>query len=252
MDLDIAIENCTFRLKTAMQSIASKDESCMKGHSYVLACQEHRNLAALKIQLYADKAQFTEHLRASVAIWLKFCQSIAAGQQYQAESFCGTRFYPLFDALALGDVNKATEIANFYPDQWHPDWEYEEDYLYYKFICQYLLRLKQRNTSDLDELLQRWKVVVENNTGNDFSVCTGLLNSDRDEFMSGLLGLIEEREQKFEDWRETASYIPEVEYCNRYVYVNGLGLLSLASLSNMRINETILTLPDIAIVSPSI
>ena len=99
-----------------------------------------------------------------------------------------------------------------------------------RIVFEELLKAGEEEAGEREILLEKYIVLVRE----------GVFGFD------ALNNIILQREARFDAWRETSSYNPEIELGTRYIYVAGLGLLRLAEIGNMKIDDDIVSLPQIA------
>lgn len=251
MDFDIYEENALFRLKESLDSINEKDKSQQNGFSYFSVASEYRKIGCLRILIAADKEAFASSLTKSSQAWMHYL-SLAKYQEkvrFSREFTCGVRFNAMIDAVVCNNMGYAKAIASCYPEKHDNEYEYEDDFLFYKFIAKMILKSDSNDEKILQSILHRWKGVLDGSDSSYFNICRSLLNQSEAEFIVSLKKIIDERKDKFEQWKRTPSYIEEVAHTNQHIYVTGLALIKLAELNGMSINEQFETIPEICKLS---
>jgi len=246
MDYEIFEQNALIRLIESLESISAKDESEQNGFSYYSVSKEYRKIACLRLLSKANKKEFASSLAKSAQAWIYFMGLIKQGRNFEDEFNCGIRYISLFDALSCGIIKYAVAIAKSYPNKHTSDYEYEDDFLFYQFISQLTLLSQDEKHKDLKEILARWKEVLQGDPCCFYNICEALQHNDKDAFSNALIEIIQERNEKFENWKISPSYIEEVVASSQHIYVNGLALLRLAELLNIDISEEFESLPNIS------
>lgn len=98
-----------------------------------------------------------------------------------------------FDSLSCLDSNNALSIARLSPATHNPLYEYEEEFLYMKFIMQYYVGESEQ---ELQVLLDSWLVLLDGNDDTRFDLCEAFLGSDFEILEEALLAAIEAAQQE--------------------------------------------------------
>lgn len=247
-DSDIYIENTSSQIADYLLSIHGKNEFEQNGSAYLNLALSYRSRACLKLLSHLDRENFSDDLLRSVQTWIFYITSSDTkldNNQYA----CGTRFGALCDALVIGQLNAAAKVDSYFPQSFNPDYEYEDDYLFFKLLGQLILNLIDKDVSQIFNLLDRWEVVLEGGDSALYNTMLALVNVDSANFTESLHELLQERNEKFDKWKETSFFNSEVEQSNRFIYINGLAMLQVSSLYGIKIDEAFDLLPSAAIFS---
>ncbi|MEO0559116.1 MAG: hypothetical protein AAF170_13140 [Bacteroidota bacterium] len=133
---------------------------------------------------------------------------------------------PFHDAVAVGQLELATEIGRLSPPEWYPDFEYEEDFLY----AQLLFGLVDpQQAGDLSTLVDRHEEALRGVDDPRNAVCRALIDRDAQAFIDAFEAFIEMVAAEIATAR-TESY---QFYDFQEVSVEGLALLRMADLAGL-------------------
>lgn len=181
-------------------------------------------------------------------LWQRLSQSARAFAHWLAgtpdESKLGSVGLPYFDALAAGDELAAKEVALRQRHSWARGEEYEEDFLLMEFLTR-----KGMNSppSELQRLLERWRIVLDGASDARLDVCSALVQSDGPGFSAALAQYLDERAEDFLAQGEGLS--AERLATEGNLSVEGLGFLRLAGASGLRAAEAWIHVPEVARVT---
>lgn len=133
---------------------------------------------------------------------------------------------PVFDCVASGYWQAARYIAHYSRKQWNPDYEYEDDFLYARFVLEHLIL--GGPVSEAAAMLDDYERALEGGSDLRLDICRALLERDADELDLGLRALMAARAERA--WaqveRGVITHDPATWY--PHVSVEGLALLALA------------------------
>lgn len=151
---------------------------------------------------------------------------------------------PFLDAVAIGDIEAAAEIARHQRRTWAKGEEYEEDFLFYHYFMQ---RFFSDTSEDLcASLLDRWETALQGSEDPRLGVCRALQTHDADSFDAGMEAFLAERRAKYERLidRELISK-PEQDTEAKFS-VEGLALVRLAEQLGLPTKEDYPGVPSIS------
>jgi hypothetical protein len=145
------------------------------------------------------------------------------------DSPCPTsRALPFFDAVAGGDFDCAERIAGAVAQNWIAQLEYEEDFLYMRFLMR-AVKLGRATGDEFDALLARYAVVLDGRADPRFEVC-GALRAGRDELFEAALGALMESEYDgYIAALGDGSIDPDEAVTTKLVSLEGLALSGIAA-----------------------
>jgi hypothetical protein len=156
----------------------------------------------------------------------------------------GSKAAPFFDAVACGDDQAAQELAQACPPAADRTSEYEEDFLYVRFLVdQFFLGA---TVPDGRVLLERYEGVLDGSEDPRLDVLRALLQADSDEFDAALGRLMEDRESRWKKLAEKDVLPPEVLATEGAVSVEGLALVRFAATRGLAVSDNHLFIPSIA------
>ncbi|RKG86096.1 Imm49 family immunity protein [Corallococcus terminator] len=201
-------------------------------------CQNFRIAGIGSLLMSGTSARLHECLHASARAFVHFASSVPEGQNLTS------RAEPFFDAVACGDTEAARELARLSPRACDRNREYEEDFLFVRFLMDhFFLGLDAREGK---ALLKRYEEVLESSEDSRLAVCQALLVADEARFDEGLSRMMEAREVRFRKLREKESAAEEVLATEGYVSVEGLALVRLAVSKGLHPLEDHLFIPSVA------
>ncbi len=201
-------------------------------------CQNFRIAGIGSLLMSGTPARFHECLHASARAFVHFASSAPEAQKLTS------RAEPFFDAVACGDTEAAHELARLSPRGPDRNREYEEDFLFVRFLMDHFFL--GMDASEGQALLERYEKVLEGSTDTRLAVCRALLEADGAGFDEALTRLMEEREVRFRKLRDKESVTEEVLATEGYVSVEGLTLVRLAISKGLHPQEDFLFVPAVA------
>lgn len=181
-------------------------------------CGHYRNVAVSFLLLDGDLDAFAHGLIDSA---LTRRQLLRRGVPEEPDhAFRASFLDPFHDAVAVGQLGLAAEIARRSPDTWYPDFEYEEDFLY----AQLLFGLLDRGTQDLSALADRHDDALRGVDDPRGAVCRALIGRDPVAFVEAFEEFVRTKVAETAEARETSYAFYEYQE----VSVEGLALLRLA------------------------
>ena len=184
-------------------------------------CGNHRLMGIGALLLLGDAETLQSHLYRSGRTFLALVL-----QSGGASTFALSRISPFFDALAAGDVQGAREMAVLAPRARQVDLEYEEDFLYVRFLMDHCLL--GQSEAEGRRCLERFESVLQGSEEPRLDVCRALLARDEQGIEEALLRLVSAQQQRYVWLHERGSLSRETWATEAKVCVEGLALLVLA------------------------
>lgn len=201
-------------------------------------CQNFRIAGIGSLLMSGTSVRFHECLHASARAFVHFTSFAPEAQKLNS------RAEPFFDAVACGDTEAARELARLSPRAPDRNREYEEDFLFVRFLMDHFyLGVDAREGQ---RLLERYEKVLEGSVDARLAVCRTLLTGDGNGFDKALTRMMEEREVRFRKLRDKESMAEEVLATEGYVSVEGLALVRLAVSKGLHPLEDFLFIPSVA------
>ncbi|MCY1043639.1 hypothetical protein OV208_20135 [Corallococcus sp. bb12-1] len=242
--VEIARHNQSLILAETLEALAQSQESPAGLFSNAAVC--YRVLALCTLLQGADTEGFAGLLCKAGQARLAFLELASQGaRRYEPEFLLASDNCGFSDALASGDLDTARAIARLSPTRHAQDLEYEEDYLFSRFL--HLWVLAPRDTAGLELALERWASVVEEGDPDmRLHACRELMEKNPDRFSQALQTLVTERKREYRAYRKQLDFDEEVAATTGKVYLDGLALLRLAELEGLGPLPAYELLPELA------
>jgi hypothetical protein len=171
--------------------------------------------------LFVDYAtrDFLQDLDRSARAFLHYLETRGSDEQLASRSS------PLFDAIACNDLECAAEIARFSTNRFRPDVEYEEDFLYFRFVCSDLLESAHEEKA---HLVERYMELAEGRVDGRLALCLALQAQEARAFDEALELLIDEHKTRYAELRDSQGVAEEELLTEGHLCVEGLAWVRLA------------------------
>ena len=177
----------------------------------------------------ADVDEFTENLVRSAHARRFFLERSKSDENLDDRHLALSRGSTLLDAMASGDLTLAREIASLSIRDWHPAWEYEDDFCFFHFLNQSLVDATQPLGTAHAATLITFERALEGGKSPRLDVCKALIARNSLAFKDALIDRLNEIEAELDEEREF-TYVLEGDLCywpRSFVSVEGLALLRL-------------------------
>ncbi|RKH08384.1 hypothetical protein D7X74_31715 [Corallococcus sp. CA047B] len=242
--VEIARHNQSLILAETLEALAQSHAPPAELFSNAAVC--YRVLALCTLLQEADTEGFAGLLCKAGQARLAFLELASQGtRRYEPGFLLASDNCGFSDALASGDLDTARAIARLSPARHGQDLEYEEDFLFTRFL--HLWVLAPRDTAGLELALERWaSVVEEGDPDTRLSACRALMEKSPDRFSLALQALVTERKREYRAYRKQLDFDEEVAATTGKVYLDGLALLRLAELEGLGPLPAYELLPELA------
>jgi hypothetical protein len=198
-----------------------------------------------------DQDEFRDNLVRSGHARRYFLKRSADEQHTTGRHLAVSRTDALFDCLAAGSLSLAKEIVDLSVDEWHGDWEYEDEYWYRKFVGALLSErwAKKAGRTSAEDALRRLAAAIGDDAAPRHQVCNALLGRDQVVFNEALFNLLEAARAQFDEKRASivsAELPTALFWLKSFVSIEGLALVRLAQLSGMSADEYLPLCPEAA------
>lgn len=160
-----------------------------------------------------------------------------------------TRQNGFFDAVAAGHLPLAADLAAESDAAFNPQWEYEDDYAYQRFLMSLVLAGGPAPITVAQRaVLDRFEAALEGEVTPRLRICNALAAKHADAFVDSFNALLEEDQERVDEERESDRVL-EGDLCfwpTSYVFVEGLALLKLAELVGVPARGPFARCPDLA------
>jgi hypothetical protein len=197
--------------------------------------ESYQALAICALLADGDAEKFRTHLATSGQTRRYFLARAEREGVADDRRLAPSRTQAVLDALVAGDLPLARGIARRSPTDWNPNWEYEDDHCYYRFVHEIVLE------TPVDEfaprLLKRFEHALEGDDSIRLEACRALAEGDGQAFAEALLGLIEEQQEAADAGRGTAMDSAFLYWARSFVSIEGLALMRLAELLDFELDR---------------
>lgn len=197
----------------------------------------------------ADVDQFRENLvRSGYARRYFLRKSLEEGNDRDRHLSLGWT-KALLDSVAAGHLRLARDIINLSIETWEPNWEYEDDFCFYQFLQQVVMNPDYLSNPELEEILARFERALEGGDSLRLEVCKALLRREGGNFSAALYELMQEKQEMHDEQRERMLEPGPSTYVfwpRSFVSVEGLGLIKIAEVVGIKIDEDFPLCPRIA------
>ncbi len=132
---------------------------------------------------------------------------------------------PLFDAIVVNDRDVAMRIARSLRPTWNEGWEFEDDFLYVRFLTSRFFL--DASADELTDILSRFEQIVDGDASPRLDICRAILAKDKDDFEASLDALIDEWTAVQARKIESGVLSPEEVATSGRVFLEGLALIRL-------------------------
>lgn len=199
-------------------------------------CAAWRRLAVSKLLLRGTPDDFFADLYKSGRAWLWYLERNPTPDDLTSQAL------PYLDALASNDLDGARGIAQRSRKAHQADDEYEEDFLYMRF----LMDLITGPDVALPPLLARYEQVLEGNEDFRLDACRALLAGDGVALDAALDAVMTEKKARAERLLAKDALNPDAAATTERVSVEGLALVRLATLRGVKVRQVHPLIPPVA------
>jgi hypothetical protein len=201
------------------------------GRFYERAAECLRAHAILRVLFDAKPEKFSNDLVMSGQArrgYLRRCRADGFSDHYGARARTGS----LLDALAAGDFELATDIAQLSPDRFQAGDEYEDDFCYQLFLgsC-----AAGEPAASRTAVLARFGAVLGNASPTRFEVCRAIDARSANDFAEAFEALL--RERKAEVAKDGAVKEDLVAAIGAQIFVEGVALLKVARREGIAVHD---------------
>lgn len=242
--LEMARYNQSLVLQETLEVLAASPSPESMHFSNATVC--HRVLAICWLLQDADVEGFAHGLCKAGQARLALLERVARGDvSADPELLVASDNAGFSDALAAGDLDTARAIARLSARQHAQGLEYEEDFLFSRFLHLQVLEPRERETQA--RLLERWEQVVDSGDPDlRLGVCQALHAADAGRLPDAFQALVDARAHEFREYRKQLDFDPEVAATVGKVYIDGLALARLCELASLPVPEALELLPALA------
>lgn len=206
----------------------------------------YRLIGIARLLTEGDPDAFRGSLHRSGCAALHLFELLEQGVELEPKNLTMRENPGFADAVIAGDMELATRLAELAPKRHFEDYEYEDDFLRYHLLHQMLLGA---DDPGLFRILQRWETVLEGQSSASWALSRALVERDADAFGESILDLVDEHVMRFEEFRTSAGYVPEVDASLGNLLMDGLVALRFAESRGIPTETEYRFMPDLARLS---
>jgi len=236
--LTVLIDEASFSLAELAPRLRTRQAN--RVHALEL-CRQFRRRGIASLLLRGEARSLHRDLQRSGAAYAEYLTW--ASDEHKASS----KASPFFDAVACGDGTAAALIASRTAVDPKLDEEYEDDFIYMRWLMGRFY-LRQQDAS-LDMMLGRYEVLLDGAEDARALICQALRRGDSEKFDTALQTLIQQREDDYASGIEADQILEEEWATEGKVFVEGLALLRLAAQLGLEIQRDYLFIPSLALRS---
>ncbi|WNG20180.1 Imm49 family immunity protein [Cystobacter fuscus] len=226
--LEIDQENIRFILRSLLDSLRSGPQPLeLEGVTTQEISIRYRRLAICSLLLDASTASFYRLLSHSSQAYLSVLRKVDWSTIASSYYLCASRALPFFDAIAASDLGTARDIAQASALSWMEEDEYEDDFLYMRFLMELT---SDRQSPGLARMLQRFRKVAAGSAPARLKVCEALIARDGAAFGAAMEELELERQEELERLRRNSGTDPQRLSTEAHVFIEGLAVVRLAGM----------------------
>jgi len=155
------------------------------------------------------------------------------------------RLFPFLDAVAAGDRECARAIAAIARATWNPDEEYEDDFLYVRFLMTHMLT--GADVTKCADLLDRWGAVLDGASDVRFDLCCALLQHVAPDFEEALVSLLDEEKARYRRLSRAGALAQEIEATEANLSIEGIALVRVARANGLPVRSSYWGVPSLAL-----
>ncbi|WP_437949724.1 hypothetical protein WME98_02045 [Sorangium sp. So ce296] len=232
--LDAYIDNAGTRIARWVPLLAS---GSLGWSDVQRLCGAFRQRAVCTLLLGGTVRGFQQDLMKSGAAFAHHLRSVPEAVKITSQA------KPFFDAIGAGAWSCAADIASHSRMSPDPDREYVEDFLYVQLLMKHFFL--GASAAECEAILARCEAALQGADRTRVDLCAALLAGDAARFDVFLRALLDRRADLVEQAIARGAMPEEAWSWLRYFSSEGLALLRLASIKNMKIGETYRHVPDI-------
>ena len=193
----------------------------------------YRQNASCQYLLTGNTTAFVDNMHRSAGSFLYFLQTSKEQDKRTSEN------EPYFDAIVGGFMKTVGQMAKYSRSSCNFDYEYEDDFLYTHFLLSYFFR-----EADGQKILSDYEAVLEGDDDVRFDLCKSFFEKDPDMFNDKFEQFLVERDENMIKMISRETVGEDIWSWSKYISMEGLALLKLASLLNFKTNTNYKQIPE--------
>ena len=204
-------------------------------------CEGHRQAGVCSLLLHGDGNAYFDSMAKSCGAFMEFLQHAVDARVTLSKAL------PLLDAINGGYWDAADTIAARLPQEVNPDYEYEEDFKYRRFLIEFGVR-----GSDGRAALASFADAAGETDEARVAVCEALVAKDEKEFHENLCIFLEQDAEQIEAKIARGALTDAQWSWQRYYCSEGLALLRIAQRRGIGADVNYLRVPQELLDSPAV
>jgi hypothetical protein len=148
-----------------------------------------------------------------------------------------SRTEAFLDCMAAGELVVARDIAALSPGTWNPNWEYEEDHYFYRFLHRLVDPSIVRGDLVLQESVDKIETALEGARWSQLEVLRALVERDERAFADALEAVLMEESRKLDQKRPAVVASKFLFWPRSFVSIQGLALIRAAELLELDVSQ---------------
>lgn len=201
-------------------------------------CALYRRFAICRLLFSGVPDEFYGELFKSGRAYLHYIQRAGS------DSVVTGKAAPFFDAVACDDMSGAADIARNVDSSWSEGEEYEEDFLYVRFLMEKFCLATEQGI--LEARLARYEEVLDGQPDPRLDLCKGILAADGAAFEQALLALLSDEQARMERLVAEEKLDPDDSSTIARVSIEGLALVRLGQQVGLEAPSACPLVPEVA------
>lgn len=204
----------------------------------LIFCGYYRRMGIVELFLSGLPAGLFENLAKSARAFLFYLDRTEEATQVTSQS------EPFFDAVACGDLDVGRAIAERSRSTWNEEEEYEEDFLYVRFLMDH--GVLARELPHLERLLERFEQALKGSDDPRLALCRALQGKNQKRFDETLERMIDDRRRETEKTLRSGEVSPNDAATVCHLWVELLALLRFAEQAGLKLARHYPFAPSVA------
>lgn len=155
-----------------------------------------------------------------------------------------------FDAVNTGLTDVCKQFALLSQTSWKKDYEYEDDFLYNKFLMDHFFI--EGSDAECEATLEAYNRLLNGVNDVRYTLCKSFYEEDGTAFTECFSEFLEQRQERIEDLISKGVMIESVWSWARYISTEGLALLRLAEKKSFLLDSHYSQIPELLRQLPTI
>jgi hypothetical protein len=238
--LAVIIENASYVLTRSVPLLLAPN---VDRHRALAFCTQYRRRGIALMLQKGGAAGLHRDLQRSGAAYAAFLN------RAEEVDKTASKAAPFFDAVACGDFSTARSIADRVAGSVHTDQEYEDDFLYIRWLMgRFVLGW---DSAVLAALLTRYEALLDGAADARLLICQAFERSNAALFDSALLTLIEMRADDYARGIEAEQIVEEEWATEGKVFVEAVALARFAASLGFNLESDYMFVPSLALGTKS-